>query len=247
MSIIKPNTLELQHFFRSGPMPCPYIPGQIERKLFTRLSGPGAARLNSLLSRAGFRRSHDIIYRPVCPSCQACVPVRIPVALFRPKRSMRRTMANNADLAMAERRARATDEDFRLFLDYQRARHGDSDMARMTETDFATMVEEGNAACSLFEFRDPAGRLAGVIVTDRLEDGLSAVYSYFDPKQPRRSLGTFMILSLVRQAAAEGLPFVYLGYWIEESGKMEYKRRFEPLEILTAGGWHVAGTAGGVP
>ncbi|HET8725874.1 MAG TPA: arginyltransferase [Alphaproteobacteria bacterium] len=239
MSIIKPDGLGLHHFFRSGPMPCPYIPGRIERKLFTRLTGPNGAELNSLLSRAGFRRSHDIIYRPVCPSCRACVPVRIPVALFAPSRSMRRTAAENADVTVAERCARATEEDFRLFLDYQRARHGDSDMARMTEADFMTMIEEGNAATSLFEFRDGHGRLVGVMLTDRLEDGFSAVYSYFEPNQPRRGMGTFMILSLVRQAKLEGLPFVYLGYWIAESRKMAYKRRFRPMEALTETGWRV--------
>lgn len=237
MSIIKPDTLGLQHFFRSGPMPCPYIPGRIERKLFTRLSGPNAAALNSMLSRAGFRRSHDIIYRPVCPSCRACLPVRIPAAQFRPGRTMRRIQSINADLAIVERPARATEEDYGLFLEYQRHRHGDSDMARMSEADFATMVEEGNAGTSLFEFRDAGGTLAGVMLTDRLEDGFSAVYSYFDPREDRRSLGTFMILSLVRQALHEGLPYVYLGYWIEDSRKMAYKQRFQPLEVLTEAGW----------
>lgn len=239
MSIIKPDSLGLQHFFRSGPMPCPYIAGKVERKLFTRLAGPNAAELNSLLSRAGFRRSHDIIYRPVCPNCRACIPVRIPVGLFRPNRAMRRTDAVNADLAVVERPAQATDEDYRLFLGYQRTRHGDSDMARMTETDFTTMIEEGSAATCLFEFRDRADRLVGVMLTDRLEDGFSAVYSYFDAEQPRRSLGTFMILSLIRQARAEGLPFVYLGYWIRDSRKMAYKQRFRPLEVLTEAGWQL--------
>lgn len=239
MSIIKPESQGLLHFYRSGPMPCPYIPGRIERKLFARLAGPDVAELNSALSRAGFRRSHDIIYRPVCPNCRACVAVRIPVALFEPNRTMRRVLAINANLVARERPAKATEEDFRLFLDYQRIRHDGSDMARMTRSEFTTMIEEGNAATSLFEFRDAENRLTGVMLTDRLEDGFSAVYSYYDAVQTRRSLGTYMILALISQARREGLPFVYLGYWIRESRKMSYKSRFRPLEMLMPGGWQI--------
>ena len=237
MSVIKPGVTSLHHFFRSGPMPCPYLAGRIERKLFTRLTGPDSEALNSTLSQAGFRRSHDIIYRPVCPGCQACVPVRIPVARFEPGRSMRRTLKANADLVMTERPARATHEQYELFMRYQRSRHGESDMARMSQSDYAAMIEEGSVASSLLEFRTPDGNMAAAMVSDCLADGFSAVYSFFEPELTNRSLGTFMVLALVERAAALGLPHVYLGYWIENSPKMSYKSRFRPLETLTRDGW----------
>jgi arginine-tRNA-protein transferase len=237
MSVIPPPLRPLQQFFRSGPMPCPYLPGRIERKLFTRLMAPHATEVNSTLSRAGFRRSHDIVYRPVCPGCTACVPVRIPVRDFVPGRSMRRIVKANADLTVSEIPAVATHEQFRLFTSYQSSRHGDSDMARMSLGDYSAMVDEGRADTCLFEVRDSNHRLVGAILTDRLADGLSAVYSFFDARQDKRSLGTFMILSLVDAARREGLPYVYLGYWIRASRKMAYKARFRPLEALGRDGW----------
>ncbi|NNG05818.1 MAG: arginyltransferase [Inquilinus sp.] len=237
MSVIKPGVTSLHHFFRSGPMPCPYLSGRIERKLFTRLSGPDAEALNSTLSQAGFRRSHDIIYRPVCPDCRACVPVRIPVSRFSPGRTMRRTRRANADLSMTERPPRASLEQFHMFQQYQQSRHGDSDMARMSRADYAAMIEEGSVASTLQEFRAPSGALVGAMLSDRLADGYSAVYSFFDPSLPERSLGTYMVMALVDEATAQGLPHVYLGYWIAGSRKMSYKTRFRPLEALTDEGW----------
>jgi arginyl-tRNA--protein-N-Asp/Glu arginylyltransferase len=237
MSVIPPPLRPLQQFFRSGPMPCPYLPGRIERKLFTRLTAPHATEVNSTLSRAGLRRSNDIVYRPVCPGCTACVPVRIPVRDFVPGRSMRRIVKANADLTVGEIPAVATHEQFRLFTSYQSSRHGDSDMARMSLGDYSAMVDEGRADTCLFEVRDGNHRLVGAILTDRLADGLSAVYSFFDARQDKRSLGTFMILSLVDAARREGLPYVYLGYWIRASRKMAYKARFRPLEALGRDGW----------
>lgn len=239
MSIIPPLHRPLQQFYRSGPMPCPYLPGRVERKLFTRLAIPFAAEVNSTLSRAGFRRSHDIVYRPVCPSCSACVPVRIPAAAFQPSRSQRRVDRENQGLTFTEVPAHATTEQFRLFTAYQNSRHGDSDMARMSMADFAAMIDEGRADTSLFEMRDTDGRLVGCMLIDRLADGFSAVYSFYDPRLPRRSLGTFLIMSLIRQAAAEGLAYVYLGYWIAHSRKMAYKAKFRPLEALGTDGWFV--------
>lgn len=238
MSVIQPPQRPLQQFFRSGPMPCPYLPGRVERKLFTRLIGPYAAEVNSTLSRAGFRRSHDIVYRPVCPNCHACVPVRVPVAEFEPSRSQKRVLKLNQDVRLTERPAYATAEQYRLFAGYQASRHGDSDMARMAMGDFAAMVDEGRADTGLLEARDATGRLIGCMLIDRLSDGYSAVYSFYDARQERRSLGTFMILGLIDRARAEGLPHVYLGYWIEQSRKMAYKVRFQPLEALGRDGWY---------
>lgn len=238
MSIIQPPQRPLQQFFRSGPMPCPYLPGRVERKLFTRLIGPYAAEVNSTLSRAGFRRSHDVVYRPVCPNCQACVPVRVPVDGFVPTRSQKRVARTNEDIRLIERPAYATAEQYRLFSGYQNSRHGESDMARMAMGDFAAMIDEGRADTCLLEARDAAGRLIACMLTDRLSDGFSAVYCFYDARQDQRSLGTFMILGLIERARQERLPYVYLGYWIEHSRKMAYKVRFRPLEALGRDGWH---------
>jgi len=237
MSVIKPEVARLHHFFRSGPMPCPYLPGRVERKLFTRLNGPDAGELNSMLSRAGFRRSHDIVYRPVCPGCQACVPVRIPVERFQPNRTQRKVLNQNRTLTMTESPPVETTEQFEVFRRYQRSRHADSDMARMARADYAAMIEEGSTSARMFEFREPAGRLVGAILSDRLADGFSAVYSFYDPAEPRRSLGTYMVLALVEQARREALPHVYLGYWIADCRKMAYKIWFRPIETLTETGW----------
>lgn len=238
MSIIPPHHRPLQQFFRSGPMPCPYLPGRVERKLFTRLSGPYAAEVNSTLSRAGFRRSHDIVYRPVCPTCTACVPVRIAVDEFEPTRSQRRVTRINEDLTIGDAPAVATGEQYRLFATYQASRHGDSDMARMAMADFAAMIDEGRADTALCEARDRNGRLVACMLTDRLGDGVSAVYSFYDTALEKRSLGTFMILCLIERARAAGMPYVYLGYWIAQSRKMAYKARFRPLEALGRDGWY---------
>lgn len=238
MSIIKSPLSGLHPFFRSGPLPCAYLEGRIERKLFTRLSGPQAATLNSVLSQAGFRRSHDIIYRPVCPGCTACKPVRIPANRFVPGRTMRRLERLNGQLSLIARPPAPTNEQFDLFSRYQADRHAESEMARMSEGDFAAMVEDGAESAEILELRDPwDDRLIGVMLADRLSDGFSAVYSFFDPADDKRSLGTYMIMRLVDETLRRGLDHVYLGYWIAGSRKMAYKARFQPLELLEDGVW----------
>ena len=237
MSIIKPTTTRLQYFFRSGPMPCPYLPGRMERKLFTRLSGPDGAEMNSLLTPAGFRRSHDIVYRPVCPGCRACVPVRIPVERFAMDRASRRVWSANQDVSVDPIPARESHEQYRVFQRYQQDRHSESDMVRMSYADYAAMIEEGSDNSLMFEFRDARGTLIAGMLCDCLADGYSAVYSFFDPAEGRRSLGTHMILAVVETARGFGLPYVYLGYWIADCRKMAYKTRFKPVEILTDEGW----------
>lgn len=237
MSVIHPLHRPLQQFFRSGPMPCPYLQGRVERKLFTRLVGPQASEVNATLSRAGFRRSHDIVYRPVCPSCSACVPVRVPVDRFDLSRIHRRIQKANADLTLTLVPAEATMEQFQLFALYQDARHNDSDMNRMTPADFAAMVDEGRVNTFVAEMRDRDGQLRAAMLADRLDDGYSAVYSFFDPDMQRRSLGTFLILSMIEQCRRDGLPYLYLGYWIDGSRKMAYKANFRPLEGLGRDGW----------
>jgi arginyl-tRNA--protein-N-Asp/Glu arginylyltransferase len=239
MSIIPPGLSRLLQFYLSGPLPCPYLPGRVERKLFTRLSGDKKmdAEVNSTLTRAGFRRSHDIVYRPACHECNACVPVRIPVKAFKPSRSLRRIQANNQDLTLEVSGPDVTPEQFQLFMAYQTARHSDSDMARMSWTDFNNMLREGEADTHIYQLRSPTNLLVGGIITDHVGDGLSAVYSFFSPDAPRRSLGAQLILTLIEEATRKNLPYVYLGYWIAASRKMSYKARFQPIQALGPQGW----------
>jgi arginyl-tRNA--protein-N-Asp/Glu arginylyltransferase len=191
----------------------------------------------SRLSRAGFRRSHGYAYRPSCPDCSACVSIRIPVARFAPDRTQRRILRRNFDLTGVEVAAIATREHYALFKPYVTHRHSDGDMAQMSFADFRAMLENALDETCLIEHRGPDGRLVAAVLADRLADGPSAVYSFFDPAQIQRSLGTYVVLDLVARARADGLPHVYLGYWIEESRKMTYKSRFRPTEILSQGLW----------
>lgn len=226
-----------RQFYRMPLRPCPYLPGRTEQNIFTELAGPGNTRLYNMLTLAGFRRSHSIAYRPACPDCQACIAVRVMVDEFAPRRSLRRVLAVNADLTEVEVPATATVEQYRLFSHYVASRHHDGEMADMTYADYQAMVEESPLPSLLTEYRDTDGRLMAACLSDRLADGLSAVYSYFDPAEERRSLGSYVVLKLIERTRALGLPYLYLGYWIAESGKMAYKARFRPLEALGAGGW----------
>jgi leucyl-tRNA---protein transferase len=224
-------------FFATAAVPCPYLPGRAERKLVVELDGRAAALFYDELSRAGFRRSHRFAYRPACRACTACVPVRIAVAGFADSRSTRRVRNANRGLVGQIVPACATPEQFRLFTAYQQSRHRDGDMAAMTYGDYRSMVEDSAVRTALVEFRQPEGALVAVSLIDRLDDGVSAVYSFFDPAQSRRSLGTWSILWLVEECRRHGLPYVYLGYWIAESPKMAYKARFPALERLLDGEW----------
>lgn len=235
-----------QFFYTTAPLPCPYIPGRTERKIVTELTGADAEQLHDRLSRAGFRRSHNIAYAPVCIGCNSCIPIRIRVEGFTVGRTLRRVQKANADLEAFEAPPRATPEQFALFQRYQQARHGGGDMATMGFYDYRAMVEDTPIETTVVEFREPDGRLIGACLTDRLGDGLSAVYSWFDPALGRRSLGSWAILWLVRRAAELGLPYVYLGYWVPESRKMAYKAQFRNSEILTGGAWRPLGDAAGL-
>jgi arginine-tRNA-protein transferase len=226
----------LHQFFATSPVACPYIPGRAERKLIVELGGAAASGFYDNLSRAGFRRSHRYAYRPACRGCNACVPVRVAVAHFADTRSTRRIRNANRDLRADLVEGRATREQFRLFAAYQRARHGDSEMASMNYADYRGMVEDSPIRTRIIEFRDAESLLA-VTLIDLLDDGVSAVYSFFDPRRGRRSLGSWSILWLVDECRRCGQPYVYLGYWIADSAKMAYKARFPALERLTPEGW----------
>ncbi len=206
--------------------------------MVTDIAAPGAAALHEDLTRAGYRRSQTLAYKPACLGCNACVPVRVPVAAFRASRSLRRIWRRNADLRASERPPRATAEQFQVFTRYQRLRHADGGMALMDFDDYRVMVEESPVETVMIEFRDRAERLVAASLTDRLEHALSGVYKFYDPDEGRRSAGTYVVLWHVEWARALGLAHVYLGYWIAECRKMAYKSRFRPLEALGPAGWY---------
>ncbi|MEE2654759.1 MAG: arginyltransferase [Pseudomonadota bacterium] len=224
-------------FMGTRALPCPYIEGRVERKVVTDLVTPNGAELYENLSRAGFRRSHSLAYRPACPDCNACVPARIRVEDFEWTRSFRRLIRKNSDLTVLDMAGRATEEQYFLFTRYQRSRHADGEMANMNFGNFKAMIEDSPIDTRIIEFRNNNETLVGTMLADRQVDALSAVYSLFDPDCDKRSLGTYMVLWLVREAIKNKLSYVYLGYWIKESQKMAYKERFRPLEGLTSDGW----------
>jgi leucyl-tRNA---protein transferase len=237
-------------FYLTSPTPCPYLPGETERKVFTHLVGRRARDLNDVLTQGGFRRSQTIAYRPACESCRSCVSVRVPVADFTPSRNMRRVLRLNADIVSEMRANKPSSEQYSLFRGYLDARHGDGGMADMTVLDFAMMVEDSHVQTVVMEYRrrgpDTAvdgrgsGPLLAVSVSDVLGDGLSMVYSFFEPDERERSLGTLMILDHIERAKAMGLKYLYLGYWVKGSEKMDYKGRFLPQERLHPEGWMLA-------
>lgn len=234
----RPHAVHVQgRFFRTGARPCPYLPDRIERSVFTELAPDSGRGLYDALVHGGFRRSHAMAYRPDCPTCSACVPVRVIVEKFRRGRSFRRVWSKNADLTAFDLAAGATADQYHLFVRYQRSRHYGGEMSLMDFQDYATMVEDSPLDTRLIEFRAADGDLVAACLADRLGDGLSAVYSFFEPGLAERSLGNHMVLWLIERAQTLGLPYVYLGYWIGGSPKMAYKARFRPLQGLGPAGW----------
>ena len=230
-------------FFVTSPSPCPYLPGRMERKVFTELTGSHASELNDALGKIGFRRSQGVAYRPSCMDCSACISVRVVTQEFTPNASQRKALRRHADLEVTAARPWSTDEQFQLLRHYLERRHPTGGMAGMDEIDFADMVEQTPVNTYVIEYREPSadghpGRLVGACLTDRQGDGLSMIYSFFDSAHPmREGLGTYIIADHVLRAAKAGLPYVYLGYWIEGSSRMAYKARFRPLEKLGPDGW----------
>ena len=235
-------------FYLTAPAPCPYLPGREERKVFTHLIGRRAASLNDTLTESGFRRSQTIAYRPACENCRACLSVRVVVDDFRLSRNLRRVYDANQDLIGSMQPADANSEQYALFRSYLEARHHDGGMADMSMLDFAMMIEDSHVNTRIVDYRrrgpdsfitgKGTGPLIGLALTDVLHDGLSMVYSFYDIEQHARSLGTFMILDHIERTRRLGLPYLYLGYWVEGSQKMDYKARFRPQERLDLGGWN---------
>ena len=234
-------------FYLTAPSVCPYLPGQEERKVFTHIVGRRAREINEILTQGGFRRSQTIAYRPACEGCRACVSVRVVADEFAPSGNMRRVIRQNADLVGATASNRPTSEQYSLFRRYVDSRHGEGGMADMSMLDYAMMVEDSHVETRMVEYRrrgpDTAingrgqGPLLAVCLTDVLADGLSMVYSFYDPELAGRSLGTFMVLDHIARVRARHLAYLYLGYWVSGSRKMDYKARFRPQERLLSSGW----------
>ena len=213
------------------------MPNRFERKVFTHLIGADARKLNSHLSHGGFRRSQNIAYRPACDGCTSCISVRVRTQEFEPSASHRRILRRNRDLESKVVQTKATSEQYAVFRAYIDSRHGEGGMADMSVLDFSAMVDDNFVDSRMIEYRDAGGKLVSAILTDTLDDGLSLIYSYFEPEEDHRSLGTFMILDQISRARQLGLAYAYLGYWVQGSRKMDYKGHFLPQEQLSADGW----------
>ncbi|KQN29841.1 arginyltransferase [Sphingomonas sp. Leaf38] len=230
-------------FFVTSPSPCPYLPGRQERKVFTELTGPHASELNDALGRIGFRRSQGVAYRPSCAGCTACVSVRVVTNAFTPNATQRKLLRRHGDIEVTACKAWATDEQFQLLRRYLGTRHPGGGMAGMDEDDYADMIEHSPVNSVIVEYREPSvgsarGRLVGACLTDRQADGLSMVYSFFAADEDSRpGFGNFIIMDHLTRAREAGLPYVYLGYWVKGSPRMEYKTRYRPLEVLGPAGW----------
>jgi arginyl-tRNA--protein-N-Asp/Glu arginylyltransferase len=228
------HTPEYTQLFLTAAMPCPYLPGRQERKLFTHLTGRRAGALHTLLTDNGFRRSQNLIYRPACEGCSACQSVRIVASQFEPSARFRRVMKINADVEGEVRPPRATSEQYALFKRYLESRHAGGGMTQMTFIDYEYMVEDTPVQSILVEYRltsSAESPLVAVALTDVMPNGLSMVYSFYDPALTHRGLGNFLILDHVQQVKSSALDYVYLGYWVKDSPKMAYKRLFAPLEV----------------
>jgi len=230
-------------FFVTNPGPCPYLPGKTERKVFTELNGPHADELNDALGRIGFRRSQNVAYRPSCIDCKACVSVRVLTDEFEPNATQRRILKRNADLSVNACRPWSTNEQYDLMRRYLSQRHPVGGMTTMDDMDYADMVEQSPVKSNVVEYRTPGrfgrlGELVGACLTDQQVDGLSMIYSFYDAEaEGRPGLGNFIIMDHIMRARAAGLPYVYLGYWVEGAARMQYKVRYRPMERLGPDGW----------
>lgn len=245
MKLIKPEYLppELDartQFYLSDSAPCPYLPDRSERKIVTPLPYANANSVHNALSQFGFRRSQGLAYRPACIGCNACKSVRVLTYEFNPSKSQKRILTRNRDIVRQPFVVEPNRERYHLFRSYVNTRHQGGGMSEMRYKDFANMCLTGAVKSVMFEYRlgnDPAAPLIGVSITDILRDGFSLVYSFFDPNFNRRSLGNFLILDQILYAKKLGIPHVYLGYWVQGSGKMDYKNRFLPHEVLQGSSW----------
>jgi len=223
-------------FYATQAHDCSYLPNRKATTLFLDPRQPIDLQTYARLSELGFRRSGEHLYRPHCQHCQACIPARIPTADFRPSRQQRRILARNLDLSVRAVRPAPSDEHYALYARYIEQRHADGDMYPPSREQFSSFLLRDLPFCVFFEFR-LGERLLAVAVTDVLPNGLSAVYTFFDPDEQPRSLGRLAILWQIAEAARRGLPAVYLGYWISDCRKMRYKSEYRPLELYVDQHW----------
>lgn len=248
-------------FYVTAPSKCPYLDGNIERKIFTELVGPPLAydknsilahngqesdrhhaeELHHSLALVGFRRSQDIVYRPACEDCHECKSARVPVVLFNPTKSQKRVLGKNKDISFEVKPNIATAEQYQLLEHYINDRHAEGGMAGLSFDEYKDMVESSPINTVIIEYRLPSGRLIGTALSDRMKDSLSMVYSFFDisAEMNKRSLGVFIVLNHIDICLSKGLDYVYLGYLVKNSQKMGYKLNFKPLEILASNGWNI--------
>ena len=224
-------------FYLTIPSPCPYLPNRMERKIFTQLDPLSGPHLNNYLTHAGFRRSQNVIYRPACEACRECKSLRIYAPKFTASKSFHRTLKRNVDISREVVEPFATREQFDLLHRYLNTRHAGGGMSDMDFYRYEMMVEQCASDTEIVEYRDSNGKLLACALIDVLQDGLSMVYSFFDPDISKRSFGNFMILDHIDRCVSESRPYLYLGYWVENSPKMDYKARFAPCEILGVDGW----------
>ena len=227
-------------FYVTAPQNCPYLADQVERKLFTALYGSNSRRLNNSLSKQGFRRSQNVLYRPSCSNCNACMSARISSMKFEPSKSQKRILLKNEDIIRVVNPPLATDSQYDLFKRYINIRHPNGGMSDMDADDFTAMIEETNVDSKIIEYyenKNGMRKLISFSLVDILDDGISMVYSVFDPDTKDRSLGSYMIIDHNKLALELSLNFVYLGYWVKGSSKMDYKKRFSPLEVFTDDKW----------
>jgi leucyl-tRNA---protein transferase len=235
--------VKFPRFFVTNPSPCPYLPGKTERKVFTELSGAHAEELNDALSRIGFRRSQNVAYRPSCVDCKACISVRVLTKEFEPNATQRKILRRNSDLSVSACRPWSTSEQYDLLRRYLGQRHPGGGMVNMDDMDYADMIEQSPVKSHVVEYRTPSrfgrpGELIGACLTDQQGDGLSMIYSFYDSEvEGRPGLGNYIIMDHILRARKAGLDYVYLGYWVQGSARMQYKARYQPLERLGPDGW----------